>query len=297
VSRQTTTRVIFLFSTIVIAIFLFLISKQRSSSANLPPTPTLDFKATQSVQTATQKAIRESTSQVATRSAQMTQESQATNTAWGQTATAQADAELKTQVFATLQTAIFNATAEALPLQTFVQTIFDQGVITSANGYYIRLPDFENTWNKSGRYQWWDTNYQVTNFVLMADLAWDSATPQFGRVTSGCGFIFSENGTEDQHRVFLTLDGTTHLYRQVNGLFAQVKERYYDHLDIPGNAQIALVVEKGWVSFYVNNEQVFKVEDTTITNGGLAYAISSGTSEGYGVRCTMTQIGLWTLEN
>ncbi len=119
-------------------------------------------------------------------------------------------------VTARAATSAANATTTAQPMAAVVEQLVTDGYLTQANGHFESLVDFRHAWAQINGYQWLPTGEEPADFVVRADVAWDSASTTANWFNSGCGFVFREaaNAANDHYLVYLGLDGVVYLARQ-----------------------------------------------------------------------------------
>ncbi|RPI25210.1 MAG: hypothetical protein EHM70_20370 [Chloroflexota bacterium] len=262
---------------------------------------TADIKATSEAE-AEAEAAQATEAVQATLDAQATEEANATATLVAKQLVTKeaADARATEKVAATSTAkaeAIIEATAQAQSMLDEIQPYIEDGYVSTLEGDYYTLEDFHETWAQLRWYQYWWTGYDPDNFVLQAHFAWLSASDKADWWASGCGFVFHEQDVDNHYLVYLALDGNAYFSRFRNGNYARIGSGYYGSLDyMDGSADIALIVENGWVTFLVNGKKVFRLQDTTIPGGNLAYTLNSGTNKDYGTSCTMTEVELLELK-
>ncbi len=208
--------------------------------------------------------------------------------------TAEANDRLATEEAAAEARAL--GTAQAKAMNDLVQDLNTEGYLTGTDGIYYDLEDFDESWAQIDWYQWWGTGYSPTDFVIRADASWESASDKANWWTSGCGFVFREDGVSDHYLAYLGLDGNVYFTRNVGNIPAFLGSSYYGKVDTPnGQAQIMLVVEGTTMTFFVNGERVHTRQDQGLEKGNLAFTLLSGINLDFGTRCTMTNIELWEL--
>lgn len=198
------------------------------------------------------------------------------------------------------------ATAEA---ETVAQTqaassMYDEIVelaaydyISSEAGVYYAIEDFSEAWAQINWYQWLPTNLFPTDFVIRADVSWDSASDNANWFSSGCGFVFRVTDVDNHYLAFLALDGNVNFARSLQGNWKLLGSSWYGNVDIPeGSASIMLVVEGDSFTFFINGERVRTQVDSALKEGDLALTLLSGTNAGFGTRCSMENIEVWVLE-
>jgi hypothetical protein len=189
------------------------------------------------------------------------------------------------------------ATQAAAPMAEVVDRLRAEGVLTSSEGSFTQLMPFDESWAQLNWYSYFRTGLAPTDFVLRASASWDSASDRADWWNSGCGLVFRESNVDNHYIVHLGLDGNAYLARFRNGVPAQLGYSYYGPLDVPaGSASIMLVVQGNQFTFYVNDEQVLQRQDSAHPNGNLAYTLVSGTNKGFGTRCQLNDVQLWTLD-
>ena len=200
-------------------------------------------------------------------------------------------------------TRVARATSTAQPLADTVQRLVSEGYLSQGGGYYEPLLDFFREWAQINWYQWYATGKAPTDFVVRAEVVWQSASDKANWFNSGCGFVFRETpraGADDlinHYLAYLGLDGVVYMSRQLDSQFTALGEARYGRVTLPdGQANIMLAVEGSTFHFFVNDEHVLTREDGFLTSGALSYTLLSGTNRDFGTRCEMTSVGLWWLE-
>jgi hypothetical protein len=255
-----------------------------------PPTNTLlpTDTATPTVDTPATQAAQQTADAQATADARAATETQA---AQDKAATATGIASLKQTSTAAVQA---TATSYANTFLNVIEKLRDEGVVKSENGDYARPDDFQQEWAQLGWYRWWGTGYTAENFVLSADVAWQSASNTADWYTTGCGIVFSLDDEDNHHLVFLNLDGYGVLARNAKGDLKVMAAQRYGKVSTPdGNVKIMLVVDDKRINFYVNDQLVTKAYDSSLNEGAIALTLLSGTNKDFGTRCKMTNIELF----
>ena len=175
--------------------------------------------------------------------------------------------------------------------------LYKDGVISSVEGEFIPVEDFREEIAMINYVNWWSLDLETEDFVIKADIAWNSASDIANWDLSGCGFVFSEEDDSNFHLSYLSLDGYGVLKKLVNNKETVVTSQKYGDVSIPdGEADIILAVEGKNAAFYVNGKEVYNQYDGNIEPGDLALTVLSGTNKGFGTRCEMTNMGIWLLE-
>jgi hypothetical protein len=229
---------------------------------------TLDIKATRQAANATEKVRQAHLDAIGTANSLKAQES----------ATAEAMAQMET-------------------MRGLVEQLAADGHLTKTEGTYYRLPDFYQSWAQIDWFQWWDTGYNPTDFVVRADMSWSSASDKANWWNSGCGFVFRSTSKDNLYMAHLALDGHVYLMRVAKGIPAQLGGGMYGKVGIPdGSAEMIVIVEGKSMTFLINGKRVLFRQDTANPAGALAFTLVSGTNVGYGTRCKITNVDLWDLD-
>ena len=198
---------------------------------------------------------------------------------------------------AAIEQAKLESTSVANNMLDMIEQLRADGYLTSTEGTYGALEDFDQSWAQINWYQWWYTGLSPTDFVIVADAEWDSASDRANWWASGCGFVFRENGAPNHYLAYLGLDGYVYFSRNVGGVQAQLGSSYFGTVGTPsGQARIMLVAEGTNLTFFVNGERVHSRQDRGLATGQLALTLLSGINAGFGTRCQMTNIELWELD-
>lgn len=186
------------------------------------------------------------------------------------------------------------ATHQAESMKQDLQNLVDKNLIQNAEGHYYRVQDLTGEWAKLGYYHWWPLDRKPTNFAIRADVNWEIASPSANYSKAGCGFVFNEQGPDNLHFSFLSMDGYVRNIRVEKRIFTDLQGKYAGKFKFPADsAAIMLVVEKQWITFLVNDIVVVHFKDDHLTDGGLSMAVASGTNNGFGTRCQFQNVELW----
>jgi hypothetical protein len=178
-----------------------------------------------------------------------------------------------------------------------LEFLYDQGVISEIKDEFIPFEDFNQEFAQLNYFTWWNTEFEPENFVIRADVKWNSASDIANWPFSGCGWVFGEADDENFHLVYLSLDGYGFFKKWVNGNEEVLVKHYIGPVSTPeGEAELILAVQDQRASLFVDGEEVFNTYDGNITPGTLSFSVHSGTNKGFGTRCEMTDIGLMVFE-
>ncbi|MDR3575860.1 MAG: hypothetical protein P4L50_18515 [Anaerolineaceae bacterium] len=278
-------------------VFILFISISCSfSGASAPANPTPDIQGTQTQAMADRLATSAYWATVDVKDqAQAVQNANATITAQAQKANA--TLSYRTRGTATAEF-LASSTLQASTIQRSVQNLILKGILTSNQGTFAGLPNFDQSLASINSSEMFPSQYAPSNFVLRANTFWDAASTSTNWFASGCGITFHiTNNNQDYYAVRLTLDGHADLLSYSKGVMSDIYKNFYGYLSTPsGGAQIMLVVNNGWITFYVNEKQALRIQANVHPSGQLGTAVYSGTNQGFGVRCQMTSIELWQLQ-
>ncbi|MEL7643807.1 MAG: hypothetical protein AAGU25_06835 [bacterium] len=200
------------------------------------------------------------------------------------------------RIAATKQAGDAVMTQQANTFYADIERLYNDKVISTTEGEYYTLPDFYEEWAQLGWYQWYETGHSPANFVLKADMEYETASTITDWPAAGCGFVFRLQDSDNNYAIFYTLDGYVYMWAYEDGKYVEKGRGYYGKPTIPaGSAEIMLVTEGDMTYFYVNGTQVFKKKDSAFLNGGLYYSVQSGTNKDFGQMCSFTNVELWQL--
>lgn len=176
---------------------------------------------------------------------------------------------------------------------------YDDGYLKSTEGLYFELDDFRNSMAQMYWFRRWDTDYSPEDFVVSADITYESAsaTPEWR--FSGCGFVFRADFSGDNfYAAFFAMDGKFYIYRWLNGTGGwPFGSGYYGKIDVPkGTVHIDIIAQGDTFHMFVNDTHVLTRSDKYHRKGELQYTIISGTNKDYGIRCIFDNVELWELE-
>lgn len=188
------------------------------------------------------------------------------------------------------------ATQQAEDLMAMLRNLMDKGYIADTAGEAIYLDDFKTDWAQINYYNWYEIRDKpIADFVFSGHFNWStaSATPD----VSGCGIGFGLQENGDHYAVFL--DKSRILFQMGRGRYSYnvgvTKGSGRMSFDNPAEADFILAVrgQKAYVG--VNGTFIEYTLSTDQTSAGyFAYSVLSGTNSGYGTRCQMTDMLLWT---
>ena len=195
------------------------------------------------------------------------------------------------------------ATQQYKDFFSLVQKYYDAGQVSTTEGEYVKLDNYEHALANKLSYEWTETGVTAKNFIVQADFEWTNAVNTIN--ISGCGFVFRSQPNGDHYLIILdaasgvklassTDRGTHSMGSPQNG-----DQKISDFGSAPYQANLTLIVNEFKTYIYLNDiyQGEYQLLDYRITeSGSLANAVLSGTSEGYGTRCKMTNVRAWIID-
>lgn len=188
------------------------------------------------------------------------------------------------------------ATKQSEEWNAEIQQYFEKGYIGTADGAIKGLDDFSEAWAQMDWYTIWSLDETVTDFVYSAHFKWSNAskTPN----PYGCGLVFAIQDDGSDYAVFLNQDSILYLRTKFHRGFNAGKTRGTGKTNIgdASEADIAVIVYNYYSYVLVNGEVVgeYTLPQSDSLEGDLGVSILSGTNKGYGTRCSITDMRLWT---
>lgn len=196
------------------------------------------------------------------------------------------------------QTPDLAATQRAEERNAEVQAYFDKGYLATTNGRVRELDDFSYEWAQLGWYNWLPLGESASDFFLSGHFKWNSAYQNSD--VSGCGFIFSLQENDDHYAVFLDRAKVFFLITDRSLGYSRpvgtTRGTGLVKFDYPAEADFTLIVNGNYAYVLVNGEVVgeYTLAQSRPMRGDLGLTVLSGTNRGYGTRCEMTDLHLWT---
>ena len=187
------------------------------------------------------------------------------------------------------------ATQQYDEFSTLLKTYEENGYVSTTEGDIYSIDPFKEEWAQIGWYQWWPFNDNISDFVFKAHFNWSTAsdTPD----ESGCGFVFGIQENGDHYSVFL--DKSRILFMMKRGTYAYMvgKTRGPGRTNFGNPAEADFVLSVKGQSAFVSvdgevTEYTLSADQTSAGDYGLT--LLSGTNSGYGTRCEMNDILMWT---
>jgi hypothetical protein len=213
-------------------------------------------------------------------------------------ATRQANAQ--ETLLAKTQEGYARATEAVSEIRPIVDALYDAGHITTRDGYHQELNTWEYNWAQMNWYTIFPTkgDSEATDFVLLMDLSWESASKYNELDVAGCGFAFRADETYGSYYAFLlTLDGYLSFLSKTPQKYSVLSKAYWGKLDYAEGSTTIILVAQG-NTFQVFNTDLERIDlryGSALTEGSIAYILSSGSNDGFGTRCQFTDVDLWHL--
>lgn len=195
------------------------------------------------------------------------------------------------------------ATQEYEDFFAFVQRIYEAGQISSTDGEYASLADYQDEVASKLSYSWENSDVSAKNFIAQADFEWSNAGKTIN--ISGCGFVFRQQANTDHYLIILdALQGVKLASSTDRGTYsmgspAKGTGKITNVGASPYHAKFTLVVNDLKSYVYVNDTYFgeYDLLEFRITDAGpLAAAVLSATPEGYGTRCKITNFRALVLD-
>ena len=197
----------------------------------------------------------------------------------------------------------FTATQQYADFLSMVQKYYEAGQISTTEGEYVVLDDYQDELASKLAYAWTETGVSAKNFIVRADFEWSNAINTLN--FSGCGFIYRMQSNKDHYVIILdafngvklashTDRGTYSMGPPQNG-----DKKISDFGPNPYHATFTLIVNELKTYAYIDDIYYgeYKLLDYRIIDSGpLAGAVLSAASEGYGTRCKMTNVHAWVMD-
>ena len=140
---------------------------------------------------------------------------------------------------------------------------------------------------------------EPSNFVLRGHVEAAMDGESGNAFSSGCGFAFRM--TEDTFYVVIqAMDGNVYLYKKRAGsnTLPVVGRKYVGtQIGFPeAEFDFVLVVEGPSFRWFVNGQHITQFYDAAYEDGGVGYAMLSGTNIGFGTSCSITDAEIWILD-
>jgi hypothetical protein len=186
---------------------------------------------------------------------------------------------------------------------SLVQEYRDAGQISTTEGEYVELDDYQHELANKLSYEWTETGVTAKNFIVRADFEWSNAVNTVN--ISGCGFVFRSQSNGDHYLIILDASSGVKLASSTDrGTYSMGSpqngdQKISDFGSDPYQANLTMIVNEFKMYVYLNDtyQGEYQLLDYRITeSGSLANAVLSGTFDGYGTRCKMTNVRAWIID-
>ena len=187
------------------------------------------------------------------------------------------------------QTTSYSQSAED-DFRSQVAFLKERGVIPNVNGTVRFREDYKHEWAQINWYQW-ESFDEAQNFVISADIEWESAsnTPNFA--DSGCGFVLRSQDTNNNLYAALNMDGKVHFGGIKGGSWLGYGSYPYGQHSTKGKAQFVVIANGDTLTAYVDGAPVGQQKNLALTQPGkLAFSVWSGTNKDFGTRCAFKNV-------
>lgn len=193
-------------------------------------------------------------------------------------------------------------TQSAKPMAELVENLYQDGYLTSSEGTFTKLDDFNEQWAMLDWYQYWyQGDEKYANFVLSFSAKMQSASDKANWHHAGCGLVFRHVDNENHMFLIIAQNGIMSLRKRVKDIVQIVRDSKKYSSQIPvENVYVTLIVDGMKVYIIADGTPILEAREpvlgSTFREGRLAFSVMSGTNKGYGTRCSMTDIWLWELK-
>jgi TolB protein len=193
---------------------------------------------------------------------------------------------------------VWSFVPKRLKMEDLVNWLYKAGLVSTAKGRNEKLVSFKEEWAQINWYEYYLTGFSPGDFVVRTDARWETDSDKANWFSSGCGFVFREKDVDNHYMVHLGMDGIVYLSRYKNGAYPPIGRSSVRYpLETPADgANLMLAVEGDKIHFFVNGLLMLSEKDKSFQEGNLAYTLNSGTNKGFGTRCQMDNVELWTLK-
>lgn len=194
------------------------------------------------------------------------------------------------------QTQSAEMTLQVMNMMEWLNQLYQRGKVSSLKGEYYRLPNFADEAVELGVLRKVESGYVARDFVLRSDLVWQVDGNQGDWAESGCGVVFRENEAGGYYLVYLSADGRARFKRFIGSSLALIgRSTIYNVNREMAEAELTLVVKDETVTIFVNREQKFE-NYSEPARGMVSFTVVNGNPYGFGTRCWMNNIDLWTMQ-
>ncbi len=173
---------------------------------------------------------------------------------------------------------------------SLIDDLKQSGAVPDSKGSYYFHEDYTQEWARINWFKW-QPFASAKNFVISADISWQSASRTPNYAESGCGFVMRETDNSNYLYAGVRLDGKAYLGGMRKGNRLSYGSFNFGTYSYKGDARFVLVVNENKMTAYVDGARMGKQMDILVDdNGDLAFAVWSGTNKDYGIRCTFRNV-------
>jgi hypothetical protein len=187
------------------------------------------------------------------------------------------------------------ATGEYNEMASLVQSYYDDGYIDTTEGKFYRLDNYDDSWAQMDWFSMTSVGRDGKDFVMRADMKWESATKTPN--PSGCGFVFRIDREGGAYLVFLTTLGDM-FAGVITDFFETLALEPYGPAQANGNANLTVIVQGKDIHVLVDDVLIksLKTSPSKLPGDGLGYMLVSGTNKDFGTHCEFTHGLLWVIK-
>ncbi len=178
----------------------------------------------------------------------------------------------------------------------------DNIINSSTEGTTYKLLDVEIDSNQTGNVVTKASGRSPKNFVLKADVSWETDGGKSDWPMTGPIFAFHQHD-QNYYAVHVALGtGTYKLLRASDGVLKRLTKGTLTELPVPsGKAQMVVVINQTLVKVYIDGKDVFTANYTGFLStgwdsGDMSLGMVSGNTQGYGVRIKMQNMEMWEIK-
>lgn len=187
------------------------------------------------------------------------------------------------------------ATKQVESWQADLQQFTEPGYLDNSAGDFKGYKDFSEEWAQINWYKWWPFEKIESDFMFGAHYKWStsSSTPD----ESGCGIVFGVQPNEDHYAVVLDRGRILFLMARGSHVYEVGKTSGSGRVNFgnPAEADFLLLVQGQKAYVLVDGKATsYTLSADQVSTGAMAYTVLSGTNRGYGTRCEISNIHIWT---
>ena len=169
---------------------------------------------------------------------------------------------------------------------------FEQEELIEGDGETISYGDYSDELPMFNYYRWGPFT-EAENFVLSADIAWDSAVERPTFNGSGCGVIF--NSKDKGNHLLLTprADGYVYITGYKDYTSFSYEKYQFGSTSPRGQIHLDLILAGNKAVVYVDGRRIFTNSDLPIYGEKVGFATMSGSNTNFGTKCDYGNIFMY----